>query len=265
MGNDVLRLSVLACIVATGCVADPLDVACGGARPALSDCGVVGLYHADCGGRGEPVFACDGSTGGCRWFAGACLAAGHQPSDCPATDRCCHSSSAGRWPFEGDWTSAPGTRRTLVDDIAIAGSGAVGATSPASIVVTVDPSFVPSGRAACTGDLGFEFSVGLCSGNVLVHRPFRTSETFALEFWPSLLGASIVVEVVTGPAGTLVGRAFIGYLNDGGGDPPPACATPLTRGLPSSGTLTIDRIDVAGPARGLLALDVEGGTITIPF
>lgn len=263
-------LSALACVVVgTGCAADPLDVACGGVRPVLADCATVGVYHADCGGSGEPVFACDGYNGHCRWFAGACVAAGHRASDCPATDRCCHATPDGMWPFADGWSAEGIFGPTAVrEDVATIGSTPVTATNPANLEVTVDPSFVPSGPpgVVCVGGVAPPLH-GLCPGPVWPFGPIRLHDTFAIELRPSRNGFAIVLEVIPRADGSPLGRAFITYEEDAipPGGPPTSCLDPGPRGVPASGTLTVDRLDDPRLAHGIIVLEITDGTVTVSF
>lgn len=81
-----------------GCSAtDPVEAACGGARPSFEDC-VIGSTWARCGdSEGEPRFAC-GSH--CWWFEGGCVPEGLDVSPCGADDLCCVSNERGGLPFE---------------------------------------------------------------------------------------------------------------------------------------------------------------------
>src|SRR5262245_61195176 len=123
-----MRTIISMLILGAGCapVEDPIALACGGARPALTDC-TFGVYHGDCGGTGEATFACDDVSGACRWFATGCVPAGHHASDCPAGDLCCHMSPDGAWPFADGWALAEVHARVeQLDDIAIIGGAVVG-------------------------------------------------------------------------------------------------------------------------------------------
>lgn len=256
-------LAMLAGSLLDGCAPDPLEVACGRARPSLDGCTSVGVYRADCGGAREPVFACDETTGACRWFAGACVAAGHQPSDCPPEDRCCHTNAAGRWPFADGWRPAM-LGPNVVEDIAIVGGTPIDATSPTPITVRVDPTLRPTPSATCTGPF-WAHGADLCSGFVgRSLRPGRDPGTFVLWVLPNLFGSTVQIELLTRPDGSLVGRAFIGYRTDGSfGGWPPACIEPIGRGIASAGTLTMNRLDDREPVHLVLTLEVGDGSLAI--
>jgi hypothetical protein len=269
------RLGALALAFAVGCAPeaarDPIDEACGGPRPALEDCAALGVYSADCGGEGEPVLACDEENGACRWFAGACVAARHRASDCPASDPCCHATADGDWPFADGWmptSTSVFAPYVLREDVATIGRTPVTATTPANLAVTVDPSFVASATPSveCTGEIPPPLTF-LCPPSVAI--PFevhRARETFALELRTSRNGFALLFEVATQPGGSPLGRAFVKYEEDGfPGPPPSACLEPGPRALPVSGTLTLDGLADTGVVHGLLVLDVGGGTVTASF
>lgn len=59
-----------------------------GCAPELSECERGGFY-ADCGGDGDPRYACRDDDD-CLWFSGGQVASGFQASSCPASDVCCN-------------------------------------------------------------------------------------------------------------------------------------------------------------------------------
>jgi len=80
------------------CGSDETPVHCPGERPDLGDC-FLGRNFAECGGSGEPLFACKFSPyTDCRWFVGGCVPDGFSVSTCPADDLCCHENR----PFTAD-------------------------------------------------------------------------------------------------------------------------------------------------------------------
>lgn len=68
-------------------------VECPGERPPIDQC-YRGAFFAECGGSGDPRFACD-EAGDCRWFTASCVAAGYETSPCGAYELCCQDG----WPF----------------------------------------------------------------------------------------------------------------------------------------------------------------------
>lgn len=92
--SDLLALVVVAL---AGCA--PPDE-----RPLLETCRYA-RYWADCGGNepdADPLLGCDRTSGECRWFLGGVTARGHEVSDCPPENMCCHGQS----PF-ADWSPPP--------------------------------------------------------------------------------------------------------------------------------------------------------------
>src|SRR5687767_8928731 len=76
-----------------GCGTAPEGDPCPGEPPAFDQC-YAGYFFADCGGDGDPRFACSPDHG-CRWFQDGCVAVGFEASPCPADDICCVDD----WPF----------------------------------------------------------------------------------------------------------------------------------------------------------------------
>ncbi len=84
-----VRVASLALAVCA-CGSDEVPVHCPGQRPDLDEC-FLGRNFAECGGTGEPLFACRFSPHtDCRWFVGGCVPDGFLISTCPAADLCCH-------------------------------------------------------------------------------------------------------------------------------------------------------------------------------
>jgi hypothetical protein len=72
---------------------DP-NVTCVGPAPTLAQCR-AGFAFSDCGGSGEPVFACNWQND-CRWFLHGCVAEEYAPSACAPADICCEHG----WPYD---------------------------------------------------------------------------------------------------------------------------------------------------------------------
>jgi hypothetical protein len=263
------RTAAWVLFLVSGCASERA-LGCPGGAPALEDC-ALGVYHADCGGDGEPAFACDEVTGACRWFTGGCVASGHRVSDCPIEDRCCHTSADGPWAFEDGWMPAafsgayfPRTRLQI--DIATVGATPIDATSPDTLTVAIDAAVtatVPP-TATCEGELGV-LGGALCRRPLLVVPSRTPHHTFALEVWPSGGGSQLTAEVLDAGEGLLRGRVFAGYLVDyEPPEVPASCASFSAVGGVIGGTLRIERLDPA--AHGELVVHaLEGGTITVRF
>lgn len=155
MGRCALMAAVL---VSTGCVTaeeQRLEDACGGDRPALDGC-ELGLNWADCGGtETEPRFGC--GDGGCRWFAGGCVASGFRASECPPGDLCCVEHDDGQLtPFAGgsdDWTEM-----RITNYVVGWGERAYDAERETALravdVVLGEPTVVESGQVECSEGSG---------------------------------------------------------------------------------------------------------------
>lgn len=250
-----MRLIAALALLSSGCGPDPLDVACGGTRPAIETC-TAHLYDADCGGAvGAPTFAC--GSGRCRWFAGACIAAGYVVSDCPPSERCCHTASWGPWAFEDDFQPASGV------EVAVAGDMPLDSTVAGNLVVTIDPDVVVPAEPSCTGAHYFG---DLCSGRGFSQIRFRTdrvTEGVALEWWPNILGVDLMVEAYRNDDGALVGRVFARVHSDVGGTAQVCSDLDPAPGL--HGELVIDALSEEGPIAAVLYLETDGATMTIPF
>lgn len=160
------------------------DENCGGDRPSISAC-TLGLLRADCGGTGEPTFACGQDE--CRWFASRCIAREFRATDCPTTEACCHAVEGGTWPFADDW---PASRTGMVESIAVAGGMVITDTSPVPIGVTVDPD-VP---ATSPTRVDCEFPAG--DHDWCGTRGYRVHATAPGAIALAIRGASLQPEVV---------------------------------------------------------------------
>src|SRR5687768_7756349 len=87
----VLSLLLYSLVACGGSDAPLVD--CPGERPPIDQC-YRGAFFAECGGTGDPRFACD-AAGDCRWFTASCVAAGYETSPCGAYELCCQDG----WPY----------------------------------------------------------------------------------------------------------------------------------------------------------------------
>lgn len=243
------------CLALPGCGEDP----CGGARPTADRCR-IGLFRADCGGTGEPTFACGG--GSCLWFATGCVAEEFEVSDCPETNRCCHGSPGHTWPFADDWTRAD-RLGDVTEDIAAYGSTPVTSDRPAPITVVIDPTVAvtsPS-RVACTGAAIRDF----CRATGFA--PTDTGDGgVTLSMMSTALSPEVVMlEIVHVDEDTLGARAFIRRTTEGPGLP--YCESAQTPHLTFTGTLTLSSSDLGDPSalHGRADLVLDGDTVTIGF
>lgn len=227
----------------------PLDVdqlaspqCAGGVRPALDDC-PHGLFHADCGGEGGPTFAC-GPTGRCLWLATECVPVGFEASDCPLSDRCCHVSSDGEWPFASWRPPARGALRTQ-EDVGTIGSTVVSASVPDDgITVGVAPSAgTAPPHAACTEPAEPMTRLRVCSDDARL-EPLVDGSSLVLRFYTVIELQDLLVEVFpdTGTARVFVRNTS---LFD---SPPLAICIGLSEGRPlvaATGSLTVSTLDPA--------------------
>jgi hypothetical protein len=187
----------------------PIDLsACPGeVAPSLDDC-ATGLFHADCGGDGEPVLAC---TQVCKWFQGGCPADGYRPIDCPLGDPFCVQTPDGHWPYE------PGVvddtmPQHMCDQLDLIGDAVVTPTSGPLLELRIDPEVAGAETATleCEG-------VGLGSCNRIMRGwtfpPFADTPTLGFRD-PSLHGDMVAIELVTDEAGQPAARAYLLQFTD---------------------------------------------------
>lgn len=251
--------------LAMGCAASHWDEACGGPQPALAECG-LGVYSADCGGDGEPVFACEPESATCRWFRGACVAEGFVVSDCPASDRCCHATPEGTWPFADGMVGDRYASNAIVEDIAVIGSTPITDESPLNLTVTVDPTLVsPSSiTVTCVGETAPRIFSGLCDAYVAYVGPSRVHDTFAFELSRGIGGTGLLFEILIRPDGIPTGRLLLTSRNDDRTHAPvPNCAYPPGLGVAPSGTLVMSAL--SGPPHGRLEVPLADGSVTVTF
>lgn len=133
----MLRVMLVLTLGLVGCVGvTPADDGCPGEVPALSEC-ARGFMSADCGGPGEPVFACAEGNGECLWFASSCVATGYQRTACDAADPCCVPRHDGTWPYETFEPTGP-YLGSFLENVAAYGSLPVGPDEVYPIAVTYD-------------------------------------------------------------------------------------------------------------------------------
>lgn len=230
-----------------------------GVRPALEACS-YGLFWADCGGEGEPTFAC-GESGRCRWFASRCLAASFVASDCPLTDRCCHPSSDGEWPF-ASWRPPMLGAVRVQEDVGTIGATIVTAESPAAeIAVRPDAGISPSVpmRVVCS-----EPAVRVCYDAPRVER-MREGSSRVLRFYTVHELEDLLVEVLES------GRARV-FVRDRSLFDSPPLAICLARGegrpmVEATGTLAVTTLDPSlwSTVSGRLDVTIDGSRVEIDF
>ncbi|MAQ14379.1 MAG: hypothetical protein CMN30_06245 [Sandaracinus sp.] len=180
-----------------------------GVAPPLSTC-VSGAFHADCGGTGAPLLACNG---GCKWFQNGCPAEGFVPVDCPVGDPFCVPTEDGQWPFEADpvfgsESSDEYFAATFCDHLSLIGGDVVTPTSGLTIDVRVDETLTApdTATAECEGtDMVF------CRGAITPFHPYPTDiDTTVLSFRPTtaLFGETLTLEIARRADGTVGARAF---------------------------------------------------------
>lgn len=254
---------------------DPIAEVCGGARPVdVTGCKGNGFFFADCGGDGEPILACHESTGGCAWFSHGCAPVGFRITACPIGNPCCVSTSDGSWPFADGWRPATGMATViLAEDIAAMGHVPVTASSPASIVVTVDASLPSAAPGVSCAGSGVE-TLELCNGDPPQNTsPLSSRNTLWVRFANrDLLAEALILEIVPETETGIdapIARVFVRFEDDAAPpDVPLACERARSPRLDLTGTLTVNGIDLANPSatHGHLVLDLPGGgRATIDF
>jgi hypothetical protein len=246
------------CVAIAGCGGDE---ACGGARPAMTTC-VNGAYWTNCGGTGEPRFACTSED--CRWFATACIAAEYRATDCPVGNPCCHAVEGGTWPYADNW---PDYHHHMVEAIAVAGYSPVTESVPITLSVEIDPSVhvTDPSTVAC----GFPPS----DHNYCRAARFRPAASGDQGLAISLLGDAFQPEVLTIEIVPIEGgfgaRTFVTQLNDVDLPSRVACeAARSPRPQPMiTGDITLSTADFSMPSavHGSARLTVAEGPVTILF
>jgi hypothetical protein len=266
--NHVSCGALVVALLASACGPSALDLACPGqVRPALTSCS-GGRLFVECGGESSPRFACSEANGECLWFTGACVAAGFHPSECDADDRCCFANEAGTWAFESGWAPAGGiaAARTL-EDVGALGGSPITRASPASIVVTIDPSLGPpaTGGVSCDGSVVY----AICSNGIAGLRASR--DVLVANFLSdSPGGIGLVLEVVPQADGSVVARAVPQVSPDHPSSGPATCEQALAPGAAGAvtGSLVLSGFDTVAPEllHGRADLTVgASGRITFGF
>lgn len=210
---------------------------CFGQRPNLSSCR-VGFGSADCGGVGEPSFACN-PFGDCRWFEHGCAAIGYLPSTCTADAICCHLG--GTWPFELEDTRGGAIARAARRTLQAFGTRGWEFWTHRILPLRIDSRLRPTTPAvSCSGVSG-----GACGLPTLDELgAFDASVAFSLS--PPGYGWSLTVEGARTPAGELVARVcrvapVAPEAEACDPAPPPACAV--------DGEVTLREVPIFGPAQ----------------
>jgi hypothetical protein len=234
---------------------DPAE-ACGGARPDVSSC-FRGNFFADCGGDAGPVLACADED--CRWFTGGCVAAGYQPSPCPASGVCCQND----WPF------------AVVDDhldvlfpaLTAFGTAAWDRARAMTMAVVVDAGLTATGTSlTCTGTNPLPIGTTPCpthSGYTVIAR-----DDGLLVLTPvasDLFGWYPDLEVDT-QAATPVARVCTHEFTDAYSA---SCHNAREPRCASGGTITLSRLPAPGDSLSGLVATFDGGfglagTIVVP-
>lgn len=241
---------------------------CPGDAPSLSSC-FVGFGFVECGGTGEPAFACD-SLGDCTWFSDGCVAQGYVASPCPWTRLCCIDG----WPFEQGVVESP-SRVTRVFETF--GRIPWNRTRAANIVVTIDSELEvvpPSVNCSPPGDLH-----GPCQGkNVRIRgetKPFMDSHLVRFQdgtYDVPLSGSYLDLEILPTEGGSNARACFWGFSDVE--SPGPEC--PDIRfseeeidendsSCAQSGTLVLTADPSSGNLHGRLHAEFEGRVVDATF
>lgn len=238
---------------------------CGGAAPTLDDCEFADLFWADCGGTGDPSFAC--WSAGCRWFATGCVPRGYLRTDCPPSDACCHATATGPWLYsDGAESYEPTSVGLIREDVAAIGSAIVTRTSGLSLTVTVEPDvqvLTPS-QVWCDVDLAAHdfctatgFSLRRGAHGMLALRVVDGSR-FDVE--------ALYIELVQLDDGSWHARTFVRQEQE-----MPAsrrdCRLTTSRPLEVTGNVVVTTLDFSQPEQvhGRADLSVEGVPARVYF
>ena len=229
---------------------------------APRDVCAAGFLHGVCGPEeGELVLAC-GAGGGCRWWQGGCPV-GWQPSDCPPTNPCCHTTADGPWPFEE--APADGVPIDTLYDLAAMGGEPVTRGSP-SISVSVDPSVTEHSPVIFTCSTGNPLELCEETFSIWARGGPREHTTLLRFTTDALFGERVWLELLDVDA-QLVARAFVRRYTDAFvGGLPARC--PDDRRVFTGGSLVLNTRDIASeaPLHGRLDLtQADGHSLRIEF
>lgn len=254
----VLLVVAVLSVFAVGCADNDNSVPlhCPGARPAIEDC-FTGRDFAECGGTGDPLFACGmvppyaDHPSGCRWFVAGCVAEGYVASSCAADDLCCHDD----FPYtESELSQYPLLHQTVSWNLYGNGTLPWNHTDHMAVTVTVDPDLPPQFDQLTCSDDGFPYGGTPCDyDRVSAWRGDMLTITLGE---PGLYGTFLPVEIDYAAAGGPVARACLFRYTDAGGPScsdvdPPECAT--------SGAVVVSTIDDADTIRGTVDLVFASG------
>lgn len=155
------------------------------------------------------------------------------------------------------------TAQELISDLAAMGAAPVTASSPAEIVVSLDPSVgaPTSMRASCSGGA----SLQLCEdADLRITRRALDASVVVRFATRDLVAQSLSLEIVRG---SLTARVFVRHDTDAAPpDLPRVC--PVMERVSESGTLVLSTSDLSAPdsVHGVLSIELAGGgTVTLPF
>lgn len=237
--------------------------------PSLESC-TAGVFHADCGGSGEPVLACNFQN--CKWFAGGCPADTYRPIACPLGEPFCVTTVDGQWPYESG-TFDPSFPPNMCDQVELLGNAVATPESGPALNVRVDPEVVGSiePSIACDG-----IQLDLCrlvDRGSTFHPGMVDSKTFSFRS-PGPSGQALVLEVIEPSSDSPSARAHFLEFTDywrygedctyytttfepsGGGRPVVASGEIVLSTAPDASTATRGRATIH---------TVDGGTLVLLF
>ena len=242
------------------CVRASIDCAprvegCEGSPPDIASC-ERGAAWADCGGLGEPRFACIPDGASCFWFVGGCVAEGYVASRCEAEDICC----IGDYPYGSSWREFSLEDAPVFDFLNGWGTEPWDAVRAADLEVSIAALPAAERAITCTGDIPggpcgeSELGVFATYGGAIVTRVISTRASSG--------GWTLVVEVIRDPvADAWVARACRVPFTDG---ITYACSTTREPTCATSGTveLAVEPSDAVDPAtlRMRVAASFDDGT-----
>jgi hypothetical protein len=236
---------------------DPF-VRCPGARPALDQCR-NGFAFSDCDGRDAPAWACS-YAGDCRWFVGGCVAAGYEPSTCPADQLGCQHGQ----PFDRrELLGVPWVRDANDRTLAAWGRQAFRPERAFALPVALDAQLVPRDapllRCAGPGPAG-----GPCwAAGLRVARPLEQAGILGVQLEASGPARwALSVEAYRQRDGQLRARVCRVAQQSG---VLPGHAAPRAVDCATSGELRLNRAPqhaaVAAPALHVIARFADGGLV----
>ncbi len=233
---------------------DP-NVSCQGPRPPLDECR-MGFAFADCGGTGEPVFACHG-LGDCRWFLHGCVPVDYATSSCRPDALCCEAG----WPFrQHEFLMSEPYTHVISGDLFTWGTTAWDSLAQLQLPVVVDPKLPQAApQVTCAGGDDAHGPCGAPLPSVEV-GPYQES-SLRLVFSPAPVreGWALTVEIIDDAKAQLRARVCRVPLPDHGRDEQVAaqCPPPTRPICAQTGRVWLNRFPADGARMSRLAARLQ--------